>query len=60
MGLGGREQPGGGRRGAKTIYEVSGVQVEELQEGDQEMEEVEEIDNGVVLERFLLRHVRRR
>ena len=31
---------------AKNTDELSGVQVEELQEGDEEMEEVEEVDNG--------------
>ena len=31
---------------AKTIDELSGVQDDELQEGGEEMEEVEEIDNG--------------
>ena len=38
---------------AKTIDELSGVQVEELQEGDEEMEEVEEIDNGGGVGAFL-------
>ena len=37
----------------KPIDELSGVQVEELQEGDEEMEEVEEIDNGGGVGAFL-------
>ena len=37
----------------KTIDELSGVQVEELQEGDEEREEVEEIDNGGGVGAFL-------
>ena len=37
---------------AKNTDELSGVQVEELQEGDEEMEEVEEVDNGGGVEHF--------
>ena len=38
---------------AKNTGELSGVQVEELQEGDEEMEEVEEEDNGSGVGAFL-------
>ena len=38
---------------AKTIDELSGVHDDELQEGDEEMEEVEEIDNGGGIGAFL-------
>ena len=39
---------------AKNTDELSGVQVEELQEGDEEMEEVEEVDNGGGVGAFLM------
>ena len=38
---------------AKNTDELSGVQVEELQEGDEEMEKVEEVDNGGGVGAFL-------
>ena len=39
---------------AKNTDELSGVHVEELQEGDEEMEEVEEVDNGGGVGAFLM------